>query len=134
MIKSWLIGAIFVVCAAIGYKFFDMHQEIKSLQTTNTSLTLSNGILKLNNSSLGERLRLFTEADAQNKSTIVQLQQERTDSLAAIERLSKQRAKTNAQLDAVTTRIDSATADDNGPVAPVLRETVREVQELRKTQ
>lgn len=134
MIKSWLIGAIFAVCAAIGFKFFDMYQEIESLQTTNTGLKLSNDILKLNNSSLGERLRLFTEADEQNKSTIAKLQQERADSLAAIERLSKHQTKTNAQLDTVTLRIESAPSDDNGPVAPVLRETVREIQQLRRTQ
>jgi regulator of replication initiation timing len=134
MIKSWLIGVIFAVCAAIGFKFFDMYQEIESLQTTNTGLKLSNDILKLNNSSLGERLRLFTEADEQNKSTIAKLQQERADSLAAIERMSKHQTKTNAQLDTVILRIESAPSDDNGPVAPVLRETVREIQQLRRTQ
>ena len=135
MIRALIvIGAILISLA--GVKFHYMNQELNSLKIANVKLDMANTILRQNNSSLSGRLKLFSEADAINKATIADLMKEREESLKAIERLSRVKATNNSKLDAVKDKIEvnRNTPNTDGPIAPVLKDTIREIQMLRNAQ
>jgi len=135
MIRALIvIGAILISLA--GVKFHYMNQELNSLKIANIKLDMANTILRQNNSSLSGRLKLFSEADAINKATIADLMKEREESLKAIERLSRVKATNNSKLDAVKDKIEvnRNTPNTDGPIAPVLKDTIREIQMLRNAQ
>lgn len=135
MIRALIvIGAILISLA--GVKFHYMNQELNSLRIGTVKLETANTILKQNSSSLVARLKLFSEADVANKATIAALLEEREESLKAIEKLSKAKTTSIAKLDAVKDKIevDRKTPNTDGPIAPVLKETIREIQILRNAQ
>jgi hypothetical protein len=135
MIKLWsLIGAVMI--SAIWFKISGLNGEITTLNREIEKLTITNVILQQNNSALSGNIKLFSEADSVNRATISALQKERSESFIAIERLASAKRQDTKQLDAVVNKIEAARIDPttDGPIAPVLKETIREVQHLRKSQ
>jgi hypothetical protein len=135
MIKLWsLIGAVMI--SAIWFKISGLNGEITTLNREIEKLTITNVILQQNNSALSGNIKLFSEADSVNRATISALQKERSESFIAIERLASAKRQDVKQLDAVVNKIEASRIDPttDGPIAPVLKEAIREVQHLRKSQ
>lgn len=128
------IGAICIALAAA--KIFYLDEELDSLLIENNKLKMTNTILELNNSSLNERLKLFNEAAVLNKATIEDLKKEREQSLKAIQGLSRAKTINDGKLETVAAKIEinRNTPNTDGPIAPVLKETIREIQILRNAQ
>jgi hypothetical protein len=135
MIK--IAGVILAVIVSLfGLKIYSLNSEIKSLKAENIKIVGISKNLEQDNIFLNRRLETFIAADSINKTAILKLQAERSESLAAIERLSKLRTQNTAKLDKVSEQIGTTRQIPNadGPIAPVLKDAIREIQTIRKMQ
>ena len=110
------------------------NSKISKLEVANNQLSTDNTTLKNNNKILKDDLQAAidvnkTTVDANNK-----LLQERKDAQTAINNLAAANAKSKAELDKAKQKIEQMLKDpkNNGPIAPVLRETIRDIQERSK--
>lgn len=87
--------------------------------------------LEANTDTLRQNYLTCQSANATSSETIDALIAERDDAKAAVEALAAQKAKDDWYIDRLEERIAAARRDptQNGPLAPVLRETIRELQE-----
>lgn len=87
--------------------------------------------LETNTDTLRQNYLTCQSANTTNSETIDALIAERDDAKAAVEALAAQKAKDDWYIDRLEERIGAARRDptQNGPLAPVLRETIRELQE-----
>jgi hypothetical protein len=99
-----------------------------------STLQENNAILKANNTTLKFNLE---EAAKANQSTVEankKLLEERKDAQALIAELAKQKQVSQANLADANKKIDEMLKDprNNGTIAPVLRETLKDIQKRKK--
>ena len=96
-----------------------------------TALEADVKTLETNTDTLRQNYLTCQSANTTNSETIDSLIAERDDAKAAVEALAAQKAKDDLYIDRLEERIAAARRDptQNGPLAPVLRETIREIQE-----
>lgn len=125
-----------VIVSLFGLKIYSLNSEIKSLKAENAKIAEISKNFEQNNIFLNRRLEIFIAADSINKTAISKLQAERAESLAAIERLSKLRTQNTTKLVKASEQIAIARQIPNadGPIAPVLKDAIREIQTIRKMQ
>ena len=110
-----------------------LHKNVAALTDERNKLVVDNGILKENNNTLKDGLKKLALANQTNYDTAKQLLAERNKSVTAINNLAVANRVSNEKLDRLNTRIEDMLKDpkNDGPVAPVLREIIREIQKER---
>lgn len=68
-----------------------------------------------------------------NLKTITALEKNQELASTLIKKLNVENAKDKGQLDSLRAQIDNIKAEDNGPVAKVLKDTITGIQSVRKT-
>lgn len=127
-----ILLAIALALATFGFisksvQLVASEHKVAGLEVTVKQLQTDNAILKKN-------VETITKVNETNVETNKKLLQERADAQAAIANLAKQKASNKKQLDAANAKIDELLKDpkNNGAVSPVLRETIRGIQEKTK--
>ena len=131
--KAIMIGSLTLLLLTGGIAALK-NREVNSLQAKNVVLTTDNEILKQNNVTLKAAVKDVTDANSANLTTIKQLVEERKDSQAAIESLARSQAKDKDALKKASAKIDEMIKNpaNEGKVAPVLAETIRDIQARNK--
>lgn len=131
-------GAIIaLVLASVGcYFFITQRSEIKNLNNKMVSLAEQNEILVKNNGILKQNQIALEDANKQTYAALLALKAERKKAQAAIAEMARERKRTSQAMEELQAKIDEMRKDpnNNGPVAPVLRETIREIQNARDNQ
>lgn len=122
----------------IMMKVWEIHSlkgDITELTEKNTKLAADNSILISNNNTLKENQDVLLETNETNQETVRRLDKERNEAKEAIAALAKANQKDRQALDLIGKKIDDMAKDptNDGPVAPVLRETIRAIQTQRDT-
>jgi len=133
------IGLLIVVIAAGAYigiqkvHIASLEKSITRLTKESNALKVDNAILKENNETLKDGLKKLASANLTNYNTAKQLLEERGKALDAISSLAKVNKLSNEKLDRLAKRVEEMLKDpkNDGPVAPVLREVIREIQKER---
>lgn len=134
--QAKLIAGIVMGAAVIGFVWWiiwmvgelgDRKEKITALETNVETLTKNTDILRQN-------YLTCQSANSTNADTIAALQQERDDAEAAVKALAEQKAKDDWYIDQLEDRIGIQRRDptQNGPLAPVLRDTIKEIQERNR--
>ena len=140
-IKQFKLVVIAVICgdviaAAVGAYFHisSLKKTIATLEDQNSSLTANNKILQSNNDVLKENNKKFSAANESNLNTVKSLMNDRAASQKIINDLASAALRDKTQIDGLNTKLQDMLKDpkNDGPVAPVLKETVRNIQGARK--
>lgn len=134
IVGALLIGA--VLASGIGLYFYIGHMktEIANLKEDNNVLVMNNKILQENVTLLKDAANTFQASNQTNEATVQNLLVERTQAVKAIETLAIQQKNNKIVITSLSNKINELLKDpkNDGPVAPVLRETVRGVQNNRR--
>jgi cell division protein FtsB len=133
------IGLLVIVIASGAYigvqkvHIASLEKRIVKLTEESNALKVDNAILKENNETLKDGLKKLASANLTNYNTAKQLLEERGKALDAISNLAKVNKLSNEKLDRLAKRVEEMLKDpkNDGPVAPVLREVIREIQKER---
>ncbi len=119
-----------VAASIIGYVAYNRH-TIKTLRSENVVLTQNNKTLQENVDTVKDNLSKTEKANAALLGTIGDLQKERDSAKAAVEALNKEKKSNTKVIGDLQKALDKLKKDpaNNGPLAPVLRETIRGIQE-----
>lgn len=140
-IKQFKLFAIALLCgaviaAAVGTYFYvsSLNKTIQNLQDQKIALESSNKILQTNNDVLKENSKKFAAANENNLSTVKALINDRAASQKIINDLAAAALRDKTQIDGLNTQLQDMLKDpkNDGPLAPVLKETVRNIQKARK--
>lgn len=107
-----------------------LRHQVNNLREDNAILTTNNKVLQDNNDTLKGNLETAIKANEENVKTIESLKKERqaaVDSVVALTKKQKSNAATIGQLQAQLAEMRKD-EENNGPLAPVLRETIRGIQ------
>jgi len=137
---SAIVGAILLVAAStfIGLKLVEIHQLHSKIEKQNvqiTNLSLDNKILTENNAILKNNQEVLKSSNQSNYDAAKKLDEERAESKAAIITLASQNVKSKEAIEILKHTISTLSTDpkNDGPVAKVLIETVRQIQANRDT-
>ena len=110
-----------------------LKKDVAALTEQRNNLDVDNKILKENNGALKDGLKKLATANETNYNTAKSLLDERTKSVIAINNLAIANRLSNEKLDRLNVKIEDMLKDpkNDGPVAPVLREIIREIQKER---
>jgi hypothetical protein len=133
------VGAVVVALAltAIGGTVYYIHHlksEVAALEADKNTLEVNNKILQENNTVLKDNELKFTNANETNLRTVKSLITERAASQKVINDLAVAAQSDKQVIAGLNGKIDSMLKDpkNDGIVAPVLRETVRSIQNNRR--
>lgn len=114
----------------------EQRRAIKQLNKDNNDLTVNNGVLKANQVALQANLGVLSKANDTNFSTAKACLKDHERSQAVIQNLAQATLRDKQALDGLTAKLETMLKDpkNDGPVAPVLREIIREIQRNRKVQ
>lgn len=137
--KAGILVILAVVVSAgayIGVQHFQIKSQqktISEINTKNNNLIVDNTILKDNNEVLTDNMRKLATANHTNYLTAQQLINERAASQRAINNLASAVKRDGEALDRLSGKVSEMLKDakSDGPVAPVLREVIREIQKER---
>jgi len=138
--KTWaaiaIIGFVVAVGAYVGIQKVEissLKKEVATLTEERNNLTVDNKVLKENNTTLKDGLKKLAVANQTNFDTAKQLLEERGKATQAIANLAAANRVSNQKLDRLSVKIEEMLKDpkNDGPVAPVLREVLREIQKER---
>ena len=132
-----LIGGIVITSGGYLLKSVQLsaaNSKIEKLELETRRLTLDNTILRDNNGVLNSNLKIALDANAKTLDANRKLLAERQSANTAIAALAKAKEQSSMNADAAQKRIsDMRTIPaNNGRVAPVLRETIHEIQSRTK--
>jgi len=110
-----------------------LHGQIDVLQKEKTQLTADNMVLQQNVQIAKDNLAKVVQANSENYSTIQKLVADRAQSQQAIAELARAATDNKRAADVMNSTLAKLTADpkNDGPVAPALRETIRQIQQNR---
>ena len=114
-------------CTSVQLDLNKANKEVARLSTDNAQLIVNNATLKSN-------VEKAADANASTVEANRLLLEERSKAQALIAELSKRQQKQKADLAAANKKIDDMVKDpkNEGSVAPVLRETLRDIQKRGK--
>ena len=128
---STVISVILLTLAVafIGYQKFEIHQINKKIQYQDqliATLTKNNDTLKRNQNTL-------VDTNQSNYDAAKKLDEERTTAKAAVASLSAKNVKSKEALDILRKTVVALSKDpkNDGPVAEVLKQTIRQIQNQR---
>lgn len=123
-----------VAASVIGWVTYTRH-TIKSLRADNIVLVQNNKVLQENVDTVKDNLAKTEKANGVLLSTIGDLQKERDNAKAAADALSKEKKSNTKVIGDLQKQLEKLKKDpvNNGPLAPVLRETIRGIQETGVT-
>lgn len=129
-----LVGALGIVGTFVGLKMVEIHQlnnKVETLTKKNTKLTTDNTILIQNNGILKKNQEVLVTANQTNYETVKKLDIERAQAKAAIASLAAANQRKQDALNALNEKISMMAKDpkNDGTVSPVLRETIRSIQD-----
>jgi cell division protein FtsB len=121
-----------------GFKAFQagkLRREVTTLTEKNTSLTVDNTVLKENNAVLKDQVHQLATANFSNYQSAKALTEERSANVIAVQALAANQKRNLDALDRLNKKVEDMIKDpkNDGEVAPVLREIVREIQKERAT-
>ena len=129
------IAGTLIVSSALGLWLHirGLKSTISDLTETNNTLVASNKILESNNAVLKQNNQTLESANSTNVATIRQLNEERQKAIDAVKALANANLRNKQTLDRLNSKIEELLKDpaSDGPVAPVLREVIREIQKER---
>lgn len=129
------IAGTLIVSSALGLWLHirGLKSTISDLTEQNNTLVASNKILESNNAVLKQNNQTLESANSMNVDTIKQLNMERQKAVDAVKALANANLRNKQTLDNLNAKIEQLLKDPNsdGPVAPVLREVIREIQKER---
>lgn len=137
-IRLYLIVAA-VAAAAAGifaawWYVSGLNKKVHALESANSTLTIDNTILQQNTQVLSENLKKMAEANSANEQTIRKLIEERAQAQAAVNKLAAESAADRKVISNLNKKLDDLLKDpkNDGIVSPALRETIRDIQAIRK--
>jgi cell division protein FtsB len=106
---------------------------VRHLRGEVAELETDNRIYKQNNETLKKNVETLDKANTANFNTVQSLIADKAQASKAISQLAAMRQADNARFDRLNGRIQDMLKDpkNDGAVAPVLREVIREVQKAR---
>jgi cell division protein FtsB len=121
-------------CALKTHDLKQANKNVATLQQKNTELSTDNVILKQNIGTLKSNIDSIVKTNEANVEVNRKLVAERTASKAVIASLAANTAKTKASLDDANKKIEEMLKNpaNDAPVAPVLLETLRDIQKGKK--
>ena len=124
--------ALVLLCAG-GYFYITQRVQISHLNSKVINLVQENDILTENNATLKLNQVTLEEVNKQTYAALQALKVERAKAKAAVEALALERERTAKALSDLQAKIEEMRKDpkNDGPVAPVLRETIRDIQTQR---
>jgi cell division protein FtsB len=133
-----IVAAVVVTTAIAGvggtiWYVKSLQKDIAQLTEDKNNLTAANKILTDNNATLKENQLKLESANSANLATIKALQGERVQATRAISQLATANATDKAALDRLNQKVEKLLKDpkNDGAVAPVLREVIRDIQKER---
>ncbi len=133
-----LIALIAVVLVAGGVYFYIKHLQhsIEKLESDNTVLKTNNQVLKDNVEIMRQNVKELAKSNHENWKTVQSLLEERKAAQQAINNLAVATKNDREVIARLNKRLNEILQDPNndGVVAPALRETIREIQETRRKQ
>lgn len=132
-VKMIAAGAMLVALLGAGIYVWHLHSEVGSLNKEVIALQTNNKILQTNVDVVKTNLQTCQEADAGNNKTITDLLNERSDAQQAVATLATRSVADKKALGALQQQLTALMKDsaNDGPVAKVLKETIRSIQNLR---
>lgn len=129
---SLMVGLLIATVTGVYIYTKSLENRNEQLRTHISLLTANNLILSSNNATLKNNLDIAVSANAKNNLTIESLLGERNDIKNAIIALAKIELANRKKLENLNATIDSSkgNADKDGPLAPILRDTIKQVQEM----
>lgn len=124
-------GGVLVACLGLGFYIHRLNVNIATLQTEKIQLTANNQILIENNKVLKKNVNKIIEANSTTSNTVASLISERQDATKAISNLAAASLNDKQTIAKLKSNLADIIKDPNndGLVAPALRETVRSIQE-----
>jgi uncharacterized protein HemX len=125
-----LVGAFAVIVLLIGVIAYQ-HKSVKLVKAESAALRQNISTLTQNVAVLQFNYLECQSANSENSETIDNLLKERTESQAAIMSLASQKESDLKKIASLQSTVDQLRKDpkNNGALAPVLRETIRQIQE-----
>lgn len=138
--KAGLMAFLFVVVAGGAFIFTQniqigrLEKQIEQLNFDKNDLIVNNQILKDNNDALKENVKKLAYANLANYKSVKSLIDERSQAQKAVNSLAAATQKDRLALARISKKIEDMLKDpkNDGPVAPVLREVIREIQKERE--
>lgn len=127
------VGLLFTAAASsFGYAYL-MKREVQRLNTEQGITLAANAILEKNAETLTENNNTLREANSTNLRTIEDLLNERKDATKIIAMLSDMNARDKNAANALRKSLAEMAKDptNDGSIAPILRETIRNIQNER---
>ena len=137
-VALWVMGLFMVAGGVFGtVHWIDanrLESKIEEVQKDNKEIALDNAILKANNTTLKDNLKKLAEANLITHETAQKLLDERAETQGVIDKLAEQAKKEKQMISKLSAQIDEMLKDpkNEGILAPVLRETIREIQRARR--
>jgi cell division protein FtsB len=133
VVGGLIIGAVLLGGGLLAWKYHSLTSEIESLTKDNGILTSNNKILQENNNVIKANMATLVDANKVNAATAQALVEERKQSQTAISTLANTTASDKAVIAKLNQKLKDLIKDptNDGPLAPALRETVRQVQNTR---
>lgn len=133
------LALVLLLLGYAGYNHFrigHLESEVASLTKKNTDLVVDNTVLTKNNVVLKDQVAQLSLANSTNYETAKKLVQERETSKTAVAALAANNKRDKEALDRLNAKMIEMLQDpkNDGEVAPVLRELVREIQNQRSQQ
>jgi predicted RNase H-like nuclease (RuvC/YqgF family) len=130
-----IIGAVVIALAAVAisgtlYYIHHLRTQVATLEEQKNTLEANNKILQENNIVLKDNAMKFSEANQTNLGTVKSLLSERAAAQKVINDLALASQNDKKVIASLNGKIDDMLKDpkNDGAVAPVLRETIRGVQ------
>ena len=128
---SVLIAALCITAGIIYFRMSSMQDTIIELTAEKAELVANEVVLRSNIETVKSNLKAERDANAANIATIDKLLEDRKDAQQQIKKLADLKAKNKRTSDALNKNVVEMLKKDpknNGPLSPVLKETIRGIQ------
>ena len=134
IIFALIVGGLIAGWFLIQQHISSLKEDIVKLQTEKAGILVNAKVLQQNNDVLRENISSLNSANTTNLTTIQQLLSERSEALKAINNLASATVSDKQTIIKLNKKLEQILSDpkNDGIVSPALRETVREVQNIRK--
>lgn len=133
IIAGVVIAAVLAVVGGTWIHVKSLNSQIEDLKKENKEFALENEIHKENNKVLRENVKTLATSNYENWKTAQALLAERSAATKAISNLAAASLREKQTLDRLNAKVQKMLEDpkNDGTVAPVLKEVIREIQKER---